>query len=439
MSEAGGLKQGVGLLSVIALGLGMAVGVSIFSVMAPATALAGPAMLLAVPLAALPIFIIAVSYAFLGSALPAAGASYEWPRRFVSPAAGFMIAWLRIAGSVGAMLVLSLVLVRYLSMAVPLPLKPSMFAVFALVFGLNLFGVGIAAKAQTALMAAVVAFFVFFGGWGALEIRPEAFTPFMPEGWLGALAAVPLLVGLFFGLEAATEMGDEVKNPRRAIPIGIAAAILSALALYLLIGVVALGVLGADALAASETPILDAATVFMGAPLAGPLVILASVVAIGTSLNALCMMFSRYLFAMGRAGALPSALGRVHPRFGTPHVALAVAFAACALGLFLPMDLLALFLAINVPTLLKYAGACMAAASVARDHPEIYARAAFRPGRRFMIVWSWLAVAVALGVIALGLTADWRPYAALAAWGLVGAVWYAVRLRFAPQAMRPAQ
>lgn len=73
------LKAGLDLSAVVALGLGTAVGVAIFSVVAPAAALAGPGMLLAVVLAALPMFIIAVNYAFLGSALPASGASYEWP------------------------------------------------------------------------------------------------------------------------------------------------------------------------------------------------------------------------------------------------------------------------------------------------------------------------------------------------------------------------
>ncbi len=428
MSETG-LKQGVGLFSVVALGLGMAVGVAVFSVMAPASALAGPALLLAVPLAAIPVFIIALSYAFMGSALPTAGASYEWPRRFVSPAFGFMIAWLRIAGSVGAMLVLSLVLVRYLSMIVPLPLRTTMFAIFVVVFVLNFFGVGIAARAQGFLIAAIIAFFLLFGGWGMTAIEFEAFTPFTPFGWAGVLAAVPVLVGLFFGLEAATEMGDEVKDGRRNIPLGIAGAIISALVLYLLIAVVSIGVLGPQALAESEAPILDAANAFMAAPLAAPLVIAASVAAIGTSLNALCMMFSRYLFAMGRAGALPEVLGRVHPRFGTPHWALAAAFCLCVLGLFLPLNLLALFLAINIPTLLKYAGTCLAAAKVAADHPDLYRQASFRMGRRFTVFWSWLGIVASLGVVVMGLTADWRPYVALTVWGLIGACYYIISQR----------
>ncbi|MFN4296300.1 MAG: APC family permease [Brevundimonas sp.] len=430
MADAPHLKQGVGLISVIALGLGLAVGVSIFSVIAPATALAGPAMLLAVALAAVPMFIIAVTYAFMGSALPTAGASYEWPRRFLSPATGFMIAWLRIAGSVGAMLILALVLTRYVSMLVPVPTKATMLGVFVLIFGLNLWGVAIAARVQTVLMAGLIVLFFVFAGWGAPSVQPESFTPFMSEGWAGVLAATPVLIGLFFGIEAATEVGDEVRNSRRAIPIGVAASIVSAMILYLMVAAVALGVLGPEALAASETPVLDAAAVFMGDDIARPVIVLAAVLAIGKSLNALAMVFSRYLFAMARAGALPASLARVHPRFQTPHIALAVAFGLCVLGLLAPMNLTALFLAVNVPTLLKYGATCLSATRIAQHHPEIHAQAAFRPSRRFVAIWGWLGVVASVVVVLLGLTADWRPYVALTVWGLIGAAWYLVRGRF---------
>ncbi|WP_375282814.1 APC family permease [Marinicauda pacifica] len=423
------LKKGIGLLSVIALGLGTAIGVSIFSVIAPASQIAGPAMLLAVPLAAVPMFVIAVTYAFMGSAMPTAGASYEWPRRFLSPGIGFMIAWLRIGGSVGAMLILALVLVRYVSMMIPMPVKPAMFAIFALVFGLNLFGVAIAARVQTVLMAALIVFFFVFAGWGAGSVEPAAYTPFFLEGWAGVLAAVPLLVGLFFGIEAATEVGDEVQDGRRAIPLGIAGAIVSAVVLYLMVAGVSMGLLGSQGLAQSEAPILDAARVFMGNGLAVPLVVLAAVASIGTSLNALCMVFSRYLFAMGRAGALPGALGQVHPRFGTPHVALGVAFAACCLGLVLPMSLTALFLAVNIPTLLKFGGTCLSATRVVRHHPDIYEAAQFKLGKRFTLVWAWLGVVAAITVTALGFTTDWRPYLALAIWGAIGAAYYVISQR----------
>ncbi|MDP3489560.1 MAG: amino acid permease [Phenylobacterium sp.] len=424
----GMLHRGVDLWAVISLGLGTAVGVAIFSVIAPATALAGPGMLLAVLIAAVPMFVIAVTYAFMGSALPTSGASFEWSRRFVSPFAGFMIAWLRIVSNLGAILVLALVLIRYLNMVVPIPTKPAMFVVFVIFWAVNMIGVGLAGRLQVLMIAAMVGLFAVFAAWGAPSITPQAYAPLLPQGWAGVFAAIPLLIGLFFGLESSTEIGDEVKDARRVIPLGLALSILAAVALYLMVAGVTVGVLGASALGTSDTPLLDAAEVFMG-PLAKPLIVTAAVVAIGTSINSLFLGFSRNLFAMARAGMLPKALMKVHPRTGAPYVALSVILVGATLGLAAPMNLTALFLAVNIPTLLKYAGVSLSAAVVARQHPEIYEAATFRLSKRATVFWAYAGAVMALIVALLGLSADWTPYAALAVWAALGTGYYLAFLR----------
>ena len=82
------LRRGVGLVGVVTFGAGTAIGVSIFTVLQPAAQVAGAGMLVAIALAAVPMVLFAAAYAYLGSALPVAGASYEWPRRFLGPLAG---------------------------------------------------------------------------------------------------------------------------------------------------------------------------------------------------------------------------------------------------------------------------------------------------------------------------------------------------------------
>jgi len=421
VSDEGSLAKGIDLWGVVALGLGTAVGVSIFSAIAPATAIAGPAMLLSVLVAALPMYLIAVSYAFLGSALPVSGASFAWPARFLHPALGFFIAWARIIANMGAMVVLALVLVRYGSMILPLPVKPTMFAVLVLALLANLFGVHIAATVQKWLLGAMLILFAVFIAWGgSTAVDLSRLQPLFPNGLHGMIAAMPLLMGLFFGIEAATEAGAEVADSRRAIPLGIALSIGSATLLYLAVGFVALGVMGAPALGASEAPILDAAKVFMG-PVATPLIVLAAVLSIGKSLNAMFAMFSRSLYAMGTAGMLPAALGRVHPRWQTPHIALLAVFAIGCAGLLLPMELTFLFLAVNIPNLLKYASICLSAARVVERHDDLYEAAAFKFARPTMRAFAYAGAACALALALVGLEADWRPYALLGGWVLAGA------------------
>lgn len=424
----GKLHRNVDLWGVVALGLGTAVGVSIFSVIAPATRLSGPGMLLAVLIAAIPMFPIALSYAFVGSVLPTSGASFAWPSRFLHPAVGFGIAWLRIAGTTGAMVLLALVFTKYLGMVWPVPTKPAMAALFTLVLIVNLLGVGIAAHVQKLLMGLLLAVFVLFVVWGAPSIDPHRFSPFLPGGLGGVLATVPLLIGLFFGIEAATEVGDEVRDGSRNIPLGIALSLGSALLLYLMVAIVAIGVAGPGPIAASETPILAAAATFMG-PVATPLIVCAGLLAIGKSLNALFLIFSRSLFAMARAGMLPAALTRIDARRGTPYGALLVVYGFCLAGLLLPTSLTFLFLAVNIPTLLKYASICASADRIAASHPDIYARAPFRLGEAATRVVAWLGVIGALTITALGVTADWQPYVALLAWGSMGIFTYLLRDR----------
>ena len=135
--NTGSLKKRISLFGVIALGAGSAIGVSIFSVISPATALAGPGMLLALFFSILPMILFAVTYAFLGSAVPTSGASYEWPRRFIHPFVGFIIAWLRIAGNTAALIVLAYVLVQYWALVIELPVKLTMFILLTLFYVLN--------------------------------------------------------------------------------------------------------------------------------------------------------------------------------------------------------------------------------------------------------------------------------------------------------------
>ncbi len=435
MSEPG-LRKDITLWGIIALGAGTAIGVAIFSILAPGAQLAGPAMLLSMLIAVIPMVLFAVTYAFMGSAAPVAGASYEWSRRFVHPFLGFTIGWLRIASSTSALVLYAWVLVQYWSGTVDLPAKPAMFAVFTLFWALNTLGVSLVARGQALMVFILLAICAALVVCAVPEAEFSHFSPMLTEGWSGVLAAVALMVSLFLGIETATEVGEEVKDPRRTIPLGIALSIALTALIYFSVAFAAIAVLGAGPLAASEAPLLDLARQTLGS--AGePLILAGATVAIGTSLNAISLIFSRSLFAMGRSGILPAAMARVHPRFGTPWVATTTVYGLCLLGLLLPLDLVFLFLAVSIPTLLKYGATSLAATRVVTRHKDLYESARFRLAPRAMLAWAWAGVVCALLVLALGLGADWRPYSVLVGWFVLGLAWYALRRRRPPVSDTP--
>lgn len=420
------LRHGVRLIDLVMLGAGTAIGAAIFSVLGPAAQVGGAGILIAVGIAAVPMVLFGLVYAFMASALPRTAASYEWQRQFTHPVIAFGIVWLRVLSNVVVMIILAQVLVSYLSMAIPLPAKPVMFALFAAVFALNYFGVAIAARAQTILMLGLLAVFAVFVVSGAPSLKPALFVEAAQGGWLPILAALPLMIQLFLGIETATEVGEEVDNPKTTVPLGLALALALTVVVYLAISFTALSLVGAETLAASPAPLLDAAKASLG-PAATPMIVIAAVLALTKSMNAVFLVFSRFLYAMGRAGVLPAPLGRIHPKHGTPHVATIVAFVASAAGLLLPSSLLFLLIAVNIPTMMKYLGSCLAAWNVAAKHPEIHAQARLRFGRGTMMTLSALGMVAAVIIAALGFSSDWRPYVLLTAWLAIGLGYYAMR------------
>jgi basic amino acid/polyamine antiporter, APA family len=420
------LRKSIGLIDIAMLGAGAAIGVSIFSVLAPAAKIGGSGMLIAAVLAGAPMLVFALVYAYMASILPKSGASYEWPRLFIDPFVGFMVAWLRILGSVGVLITLSLVFVQYMSMAMPLPAKPTMFALLLVIFLLNLRGIQLSARAQTAAMALLLVALAAFVALGAPHIRLELIGSPFAGGVRPILAAVPLMIPLFLGIETATEVGEEVRDGRRVIPKGLALAFLITLVVYSAVAFTSLGLLGPQQLATSSAPLVDASRVAVG-NLAVPFILIVAALAILKSLNALFIVFSRYLFAMARAGVFPAAMARVHARWGTPYVAITVAFACAVIGLVLPKNLVFLFIAVTVPTILKYLSTSVCAGIVATRRGPLAATARFPLARNTVLLLAGLGVVSAVLIFIFGFETDWRPYALIAVWGVLGAIYWLLR------------
>lgn len=417
------LRGRIGLVGVVTLGAGTAIGVSIFSVLQPAAQLAGSGLLIGVLLAGLPMVLFATLYAYLGSAVPMSGASYDWPRLFIHPLAGFLITWLRIIANVGALAVLSLVLVRYVSSVAALPLKPTMAAAITTVFVLNYIGVRVAAGAQTLLMGLLLLLLGAFVIRGAPQVEVANIGPlFVNGGWAIAMS-VPFLASLFLGIETATEVGEEIRAAHRNLPLGIGLAIALTVIVYGSVSWVALGLVGPGRLASSDAPLLEAARVAFGT-WAVPLIVSAAAASILKTMNSAAMTFSRSLFAMGRSGVLPAALGRIHPKFGTPHIAVLTAYLAALCGLLLPSTVMFLLLAVNIPTMLKYLACSLSAVRVAQRYPQIHARSILRLEPQSVQIIGYCAVACALAVGAVGTGADWRPYALVGTWLGIGLLYW---------------
>src|SRR5580693_8251879 len=159
-------------------------------------------------------------------------------------------------------------------------------------------------------------------------------TPFSwPGGSKDVLLAFSLAVLAFGGFEAAAPLAEETRNPRRNVPLAVLGAVVVSGIIYVLGSyalVTAFGVGHAGTLAADANPFHTAAKAFL--PFVAPLITWIFLSSVTSSYVAANTQTSRVIFAGGRGGLWPRALGSVLPRFRTPAVA-AIAFVAPSIAI----------------------------------------------------------------------------------------------------------
>lgn len=319
------LQRRLGLPSAITIGLASMLGAGVFAVWAPAARAAGSGLLTALVIAGIIAYCNARSSARLAALYPQAGGAYVYGTRRLHPAAGFAAGWAFLVGKTASAAAMALTLGAYL-----LPEHPRAIAAAAVVAfcAINLLGVkktALASALFAAITLAVLAAVVTAGLTGPVAAQPHVDT----HPW-GVLTAAAFLFFAFAGYARIATLGEEVKDPERTIPRAIPIALGIVFAVYLLVAVTVLSVLGAGTLATSTAPLADLAGA--GAPALKPIVAIGAGVAVAGVLLSLLAGIGRTALAMARDRRLPGALTAVSQRFGVPWAA---EVAACGLVLVL--------------------------------------------------------------------------------------------------------
>ena len=337
MTAPESLARRLGAGDAVFIGLGSMIGAGVFSAFAPAAASAGSWLLLGLLIAGVVAFCNATSSAQLAAAYPRAGGSYLYGRERLGEWWGFLAGWSFVVGKAASCAAMALVFATYVA-------PDGWERPAAAVAVLALAAVNYVGVTRTALLARVIVVVVLVCLGVALA---AASAPGLPEldglsvgtdpGPLGVLQSAGLLFFAFAGYARIATMGEEVRDPARAIPRAIVLALAIAVALYAVVAVVLLGALGPDVLAASTTPVLDAAEAG-GAGWVGPVVRVGAALAALGALLGLIAGIGRTGLAMARNDDLPRWLSAVHPRFHTPHRA-EVVVAVVVVALVLTVDL----------------------------------------------------------------------------------------------------
>ncbi|MBW8867405.1 MAG: amino acid permease, partial [Acidobacteria bacterium] len=230
------------------------------------------------------------------------------------------------------------------------------------------------------------------------------------SSFAGLIVALQSVVITYGGWQSGLYFSEEDRDPARNLPRSMIGGVVAVIVVYLLVNVALLALLPIADLARSTLPAADAAQVLVGRR-GGEIITILSIVSLPPMLNAILMIGTRILFAMGRDGLLWSSASAVN-QGGTPSAAMlattGVALALIATGTFQRLvAVVAFYLAAN------YVVCCLALFILRRTQPALA-----RPFRAWGYPWSAAVVLIGAAAFLVGATLG-DPINAAAAVALV--------------------
>lgn len=356
------LKKGLGLLGVFAIAAGAMISSGLFILPGLAFAKAGPAMILAYIIAGILVIPAIFSKAELVTAMPKAGGDYFYITRSMGFTAGTisgLASWISLSLKTAFALVGMGIFALLISPGLGITEIKIIAIVLCLIFmTINLVGIKEAGTTQIFLVFFLIAILILYITRGFVDITPERFTPFAPNGLLPVFSTAGFVFISFGGLTKVASVAEEIKNPKINVPVGMFLAFIVVLALYAAVAFITVGVLNYDTLSNSLTPISDGAKTFWGTP--GVIITaIAAMLAFISTANAGIMSAARYPLAMSRDHIMPKFFLKVNNRFRTPHIAI-LATSAFMILIILFLNLKVLIEAASTMLLLLYMSANLA-------------------------------------------------------------------------------
>src|SRR5687767_12818423 len=375
------LKRVLGAGDLIMLAIGAVIGAGIFSSIGTAAAGevlpngevvrygAGPALVLSFILLGFVCALAGLCYAELASMIPQAGSAYAYSYATLGELIAWIIGWDLIleyaVGNIAVAIAWSGYFTSLLSgLGINLPdwlthgYRTALLSSNPAVHGLletapRIAGVPILLNVPAALIVMAITWLLYIGVRestrannvmvvvkllvlglfvvvGGMHIDPANYRPFAPNGWIGIHQGAAIVFFAYIGFDAISTAAEETKNPQRNMPIGILGGLAICTAIYVVVGIVATGLVPYQELKAAD-PLARALEV-AGLTTASWIVAFGAVV----SLTAVLLVFQygqpRIFMAMARDGLLPRWASRIHPKYRTPHITTVITGLIVALG-----------------------------------------------------------------------------------------------------------
>jgi len=332
------LRRELGVFGAMMMGLGSIIGTGVFVSIGIAAGITGPSVVLAIGIAGLLAVCNALSSAQLAANHPTSGGTYEYGYVYLKPWMGFSAGWMFLCAKSASAATAALGVAGYaLALGGTYPAFGRILLaglVVCLITATVLGGVrrsNIVNLVIVSITLASLAFFVVAGAPTAITDGRSNLQPFFADlagsgrhAFPRLLEATALMFVAFTGYGRIATMGEEVREPRRTIPLAIVLTMVVSMLVYIAVSLVGIAAAGAAALGSAvgeaAAPLAVVARSFDVPGGAWVLSIGAITAMLGVLLN-LILGLSRVVLAMGRRGDMPAPFARVNAAGTTPVLA----------------------------------------------------------------------------------------------------------------------
>jgi len=333
-------KNAIGFVSSVVIGVAStAPGYSLAATLgfvAAAVALQSPAILV---ISFVPMFLVATGYYYMNKADPDCGTSFSWVTKAMGPQLGWIAGWTIVVADVIVMANLAQIaglytflLVGWDSAAASTVAVTTVGVVWiALMTAIVLIGIELSARTQVGLLTAEIVTLAAFAVVALVKVYSgDALAGSIDPSlsWLNPFSLSPseisagmlLAVFIYWGWDTTATVNEETENPDEAPGRATVVSTLILLGIYVIVAVAAQAYAGVDELIANQEDVLSAlGTEVFGSPL-DKILIIAVLTSAAASTQTTILPTARTTLSMARSKAMPASLGKVHPRFLTPHI-----------------------------------------------------------------------------------------------------------------------
>mgnify|MGYP003877697923 CR=1 FL=1 len=307
-------EKKLSLAGAICVTVGAIIGVGIFIIVGPIGRDSGAWMPLVFVIAAIPAYFGAAASSALGSTIPADGGGFFYCRSLLGRPAGAVTSMLIVIGAMGAMGTVSVGVANYLAIYAPeIPRPVTAISLILLSWFINYVGIMASEKFQIILVVQLVTALLLVIVAGIIGGGNPDFSQPLPKGTGGFIGAAVLACLAYTGFNIVGELGDEIENPRRNLPITIMVGLGIVAVIYIMCGWVVAGSLSVDEMATSKVALMDTAMRHLPR-WTQHYINLAALGAAITSINAVFLAAPREFVALAEEGILPKWFMKFNPK-----------------------------------------------------------------------------------------------------------------------------